>query len=216
MIKKAIETKFKDVDTKQGIVMGYFSIFGTKDHDGDIIVKGAYENTLRERGVDGKNLIAHLLDHDQRKAVGVIQVLKEDDIGLYYETKAGRHTLGRDFLYMAEDGIIKNHSVGFSVVSEERKKDANYMYELKLMEGSSLQFLGAHEDTPIVGVKSFEDSLEFLKTLRKSFRDNKHYTDETFIAIEKEIDLLKEELKQYVSKNRDEVINVYDLNYLYK
>lgn len=217
MIKKAIgiEGSLKDIDTKKGIVTGYFSAFGSKDHDGDIIVKGAYARVLRENGVEGKDLIAHLLDHNKNNAVGKIQVLKEDDFGLYYETKAGRHTSGRDFLYMAEDGIIKNHSVGFKVVKETQKSDANYMYDLELMEGSSLQFLGANENTPIMGVKSFEDNLEFLKKLRKSFRNNKYLTDETFKQIEIEIELLQKELKSYANDNKEDVKSVWNLENLY-
>lgn len=33
----------KDIDEKSGIVTGYFSIFGNKDSDNDVITKGAYK-----------------------------------------------------------------------------------------------------------------------------------------------------------------------------
>ncbi len=73
----------KDVDTKQGIVSGYFAAFGNKDSDGDIITPGAFTKTIAERGPDSQQLrIRHLQDHDYTKAVCRIQQLSEDTFGL--------------------------------------------------------------------------------------------------------------------------------------
>jgi len=181
MLYKGIDSGFKDIDEKQGIVTGYFAHFGSKDSDGDIIVKGAFAKTIQERGPEGSQLIKHLLDHNKQNAVGKITVLKEDNIGLYYESKAGSHTAGRDFLAMVTDGIINQHSFGFNRIPsrEVKKSDGNYMHEVAMKEGSSLQFLGANPNTPIVGIKSDEDVIDYMQTLEHAIKHGK-YSDETF------------------------------------
>lgn len=189
MLIKSIHSAIalKDIDVKQGLVSGYFAAFGSKDSDGDIIVKGAFANSIAKNGPQSNSpRIKHLLDHDRRNAVAVIQELKEDDFGLAYVSKAGRHKNGQDFLLMAEDGIITEHSHGFVVVKEQQKSDANYIEESNLYEGSSLQFWGANGNTPVTGVKSFEEVFDSLVILEKGFRNGK-YTDETFIKLEGKI-----------------------------
>ena len=180
-LTKNISQTIKDVDVKLGIVTGYFSKFGNIDSDGDIIQKGAYTKTISE----SFQRIKHLLDHDRTKAVGVLQVLKEDDFGLYYESKAGRHTLGQDFLLMAEDGIISEHSVGIYPIKQAKGDNgANVITEVRMLEGSSLQTWGANEHTPLTGIKSDKDIIQLLDAIQKALSTG-NYSDETFKEIEK-------------------------------
>jgi hypothetical protein len=86
MLVKSISAGFKDLDVKSGIVTGYFANFGSIDSDGDRIVKGAFAKTIKENGPQGTQLIKHLLDHNKNIAVGKLQELKEDEVGLYYES----------------------------------------------------------------------------------------------------------------------------------
>jgi len=167
----------KDVDTVKGIVTGYFSAFGNKDSDGDIIQFGAYTKSINENFPR----IKHLLDHDRTKAVGKLQILKQDSFGLYYESKAGRHTLGQDFLKMAEDGIITEHSVGIQAIKEHKSKEenANIITEVRLLEGSSLQTWGSNQFTPLMGIKSETDLMALFDTLEKALK-NGTYSDECF------------------------------------
>lgn len=217
MLTKGIPQGFKDVDVKQGIVSGYFAHFGSKDSDGDIIVKGAFSKTIRENGPESKHpRIKHLLDHNKKNAIATIQVLKEDDYGLYYESKAGRHTAGRDFLLMVEDGIITEHSHGYITLKEQQKSDANYIYENILLEGSSLQFWGANSNTPVLGVKSEEDLFNTLSMLEKAVR-NGRYSDETFIQLTERIKSLYDALKPSKDTSEEQKPTVYTkavLNFL--
>lgn len=194
MLTKSIALGFKDLDTKSGIVTGYFANFGSIDSDGDRIMPGAFSKTIRENGPEGTQLIKHLLDHNKNKAVGKLQVLKEDSVGLYYESKAGRHTDGRDFLLMAEDGIINQHSFGFRIIKEQKRADANEISEVAMYEGSSIQFLGANRNTPVTGIKSESDILEDLSLLERAMRNGK-YSDEAFLQIEEKIKSLYSLLK---------------------
>jgi uncharacterized protein len=110
--------------------------------------------------------------------------LYEDDFGLKYVSKAGRHTLGQDWLKMAEDGLISEHSVGFNTIKEKKEGDANVITEILLWEGSSLQAWGANYNTPIVGVKEVKEDLEGqIQRFEKALR-NGTYSDETFKKLE--------------------------------
>ena len=194
MQTKSIQIGFKDLDVNNGIVTGYFANFGSIDSDGDRILPGAFTKTIRENGPQGTQLIKHLLDHDRYKAIGKITLLKEDAVGLYYESKAGRHTNGRDFLLMAEDGIINQHSFGFRVIKEKKAMDANEIQEVAMYEGSSVQFLGANRNTPVTGIKSESDILADLELLEKAFKNGK-YSDAAFVQIEQKIKSLYAILK---------------------
>jgi HK97 family phage prohead protease len=205
MLVKSISAGFKDLDVKSGIVTGYFANFGSIDSDGDRIIKGAFAKTIRENGPQGTQLIKHLLDHNKNIAVGKLQELSEDEIGLYYESKAGRHTNGRDFLLMAEDGIINQHSFGFRIIKEQKRADANEISEVAMYEGSSIQFLGANRNTPVTGIKTESDILEDLGLLERAMRNGK-YSDAAFLQIEEKIKSLYAILKPDSTLVADEPI----------
>lgn len=175
---KSFANSIKDIDTKQGIVTGYFSAFDIKDSDGDIIRKGAFKKSIEDWFPKGR--IKHLLNHDPSKPLGVLKVLNEDNYGLYYESKIGKHNLAQDFLKMVESDIVKEHSIGFSIVRQQKGKEANELVDLKLFEGSSLTAWGANEHTPIMGMKSTVEIRDRIKTFEKFVRN----TDATDEAIE--------------------------------
>ena len=192
---KAISENFKDVDVKQGIVTGYLAHFGSKDADGDVIMEGSFTKSVSENGPEGTKRIKYLLDHKTDNAVGVFQQLKEDTNGLYYEAKIGRHQAGRDYLLMVEDEIINQHSIGFKRIKQEVKSDAKYIKEIRLYEGSGLQFWAANGNTPITGIKEMDmqGMISHLSMLNQGLKDGK-YSDETMIMIGNEIQQINNSL----------------------
>lgn len=192
--------QIKDADPKKGVVTGYLSGFGNKDSDGDIIVKGAFAKTIAENGPASlQPRIKHLLDHRTNQSLGKFLSLVEHDRGLYYESQIGTHALGVDFLKMAESGLISEHSIGYSVIKGQRiaLPDNNSAYEIqeiKLFEGSSLQFWGANPNTPLTGIKSETDLLHTLTLLEKALSDGT-FTDETFGLIEAKLSTVLAQLK---------------------
>jgi HK97 family phage prohead protease len=182
--------EFKDVDGRKGIVTGYFANFDSLDADGDIITKGAFTKTIAATGPgSAKPRIKHLLNHDPSQPLGVITVLKEDNKGLYYESKLGTHGLGMDFVKMVESNLITEHSIGYQVRTfkqvtpwdEYREGDVKReLTELKLWEGSSLKEWGSNANTPLTGMKSVEINklLNKAEAIEKFCRDSKA-TDET-------------------------------------
>jgi len=204
-LHKGFDLSFKDIDTNKGIVTGYFAAFDTKDSDGDLIEKGSFQKTIQERGPQGKQLIKWLLDHDKYKAIGKLTELREDNFGLYYEGKVGRHSLGKDFMLMVEDGIINQHSFGYRIIKDQYDRDSNVnrIKELMMFEGSPIQFLGANQNTPIVGIKSLEDAMQMCEKLNK-FIATSEATDETLKQLDEKLKSLRMEIEPLIHSNSPE------------
>lgn len=206
---KAFSGSIKDADVKQGVIKGLFAHFDSKDKHGDIILKGAFKKTIKELGPQGTDEIAHLLDHKGDHAVAKINELSEAEGGLRYVSTIGTHNAGQDFLKMVESGIIKFHSIGYSPIKEEydRELNVNFLKEIKLYEGSSLQFIAANHNTPILDLKSFDDEIEAFKflDLLEKFIKTTDCTDETIIKLENKFKSLSELLKPLddTSKNQE-------------
>lgn len=201
LVSDSLRLQIKDVDGKKGIVTGYFSDFNSIDSDGDIIKPGAFQKSISQNGPQSsKPRIKHLLNHDSSKPLGVLEVLKEDNKGLYYESRLGTHSLGVDFIKMVDSGLITEHSIGFQTIKYNQLKPwnewkqgeaARELTELKLYEGSSLTAWGANMNTPLTGLKTEQKVKKIndrIDVLIKALRDGS-FTDETF-------DLLEIELKQ--------------------
>jgi hypothetical protein len=196
MILKGLNQGFQDSDMKQGIVSGYFAVFGNKDLDGDIIEPGAFSKTVMERGPQGKQLIKYLLDHDKNKVVAKITNLYEDQKGLRYEAKIGSHAAGQDFQKMIESELINQHSFGFRTIKEmyDQQSKANLIKEVMMYEGSAVQFLGANPETTFIDLKSEADAFEYLARLEK-FVKTSDATDELIEKLENQLKSLLETLK---------------------
>jgi HK97 family phage prohead protease len=161
-----IPANITDVDTRKGVVTGYFSNFNSTDSDGDIIKPGAFARTIRERGPKSQQpRIKHLMNHDPAQPLGKLVELNEDSKGLAYESEIGKHTLGKDFLLMVDGGLITEHSIGYRVLRSKQlrpwedwwKNPAaggwREIIEMELREGSSLTAWGANPLTPITSSK---------------------------------------------------------------
>lgn len=201
-----LDATVKDVDGRKGIVTGYLNAFNNVDSDGDIIRPGAFTKTISENGPgSAKPRIKHLMNHDINMVPGVFQELKEDSRGLYYESKAGTHTLGQDFIKMVESGIITEHSIGFRTVKRNQLQDYEgyqknpsggwfEITEVKLWEGSSLTAWGANANTPITGMKGLSIDQQLEKMLDRSNALEKFCRNST--ASDETIELLLIEQKQ--------------------
>lgn len=180
---KSLVGELKDLDTSKRIVTGYLSAFGNKDHDGDIIVKGAFSKSINERKKD----IFFLNQHNWAQPHGKFNVLREDSKGLYFESAPlVDTTYSSDLLKLYDAGIVKEHSIGFVTMQSENdtKSNARMLTELKLFEGSNVT-LGANSNTPFTGMKSLnlKEIDEQSKLLIKAIR-NGTFTDDTFALLE--------------------------------
>jgi len=194
---KSLQESVKDVDTKGRTVTGYFSAFDNIDSDGDVIVPGAFERTIREQGPKSKNRIFHLFQHNAWKPLGKPKVLKEDGKGLYFETPFPDTTLANDTLKLYKAGIYNEHSIGYEVVNSDTEtrngQEVNVLKEIRLYEGSTVTW-GANAQTPMETIKSqFEDkdSMEDEISKIQKFLRNGDVTDETFELLEYKLEQIK-------------------------
>ena len=220
MILKGLNQGFADSDMKQGIVSGYFAMFGNKDLDGDVIEAGAFSKTVMERGPQGKQLIKYLLDHDKNKVVAKLTNLYEDEKGLRYEAKIGSHAAGQDFQKMIESELINQHSFGFRTIKEQYDADskANLIKEVMMYEGSAVQFLGANPETTFIDLKSEQDAFNYLERLEK-FVKTSDATDETLEKLENQLKSLLDILKPAdatLEETKAEAVEVITINDLKK
>lgn len=188
----------KDIDLSKRTVTGYFAAFNNVDSDGDIILPGAFKKTLKEN----KERIQHLLQHNITHPIAKIMSLGEDQKGLLFTSLMSESTLGNDTLIQLQEGILREHSIGFSTIKEQRQDDHNELIELKLWEGSTVTF-GANPNTPIVGIKTeLEKEAEALKRLEvlEKFMKNGTVSDDAFRSIEFQIMHIKNILSLNIKK----------------
>lgn len=191
--------EIKDVDSASRKVALYLSVFDVIDSDFDVIKKGAFKKSIQERGVDSTSnrKIQYLRFHDWEKPIGKFIELAEDEKGLYAVGELGRSTLGEDALKDYEDGIIREHSIGFKYVKDKVKfiEDGSTpiggfyeVSEVMLYEGSAVTF-GANEYTNVVGFKSENKTEEInkisseLETVIKALTNGKG-SDERLYSLE--------------------------------
>ena len=188
-----------DVDQIKGIVTGYFSKFGNRDSDGDIVMPGAYKKTLKENGPEsGKPRILHLYMHDATQVLAKPFVLKENKEGLYFESKISQTALGKDVLQLYMDKVLTEHSIGYQIVKREvdEEEETQKLVELKLWEGSTVSW-GANMEAVVETVKSGEANKQTINwlfskmdALESAIRGS--YTDDTARQLEISLNQIKQ------------------------
>lgn len=185
--EKVSALSFK-ADTESRKVKGYFSAFNVIDSDADVILAGAFTKSIQEHGPNSTSnrKIAHLAFHDTRRPVGTINVLEEDEKGLYFESTLGTHTDAEDAMKMYNEMTIREHSIGFQYIPKKMKfveveeseiekvleiyPNSNLgavkswggyfeISEVKLFEGSYVTF-GANPETPNETLKTQDQIIE--------------------------------------------------------
>lgn len=193
-----------DVDMTNRIVMGYAAKFGNIDLHGDMIMPGAFTKTIQERGPQGKNEIWFLHNHSSDSPLGKPSVLKEDNFGLYFEAAIIDTEIGEDILKLYENGLINQHSIGFSTIKESKVEEGNQkpyyqIQEVKLYEFSSVLW-GANPETPFLGLKSMDAKglQDRFDKLYKQLRSG-NLKNETYELIEIEYNFIKSELFKLIN-----------------
>lgn len=160
-----------DEESGGWIVEGYASIFGNVDSYGDVVQKGAFSKTVKERMPKGK--IRFFWDHMQ--PLGVPLSLEEDEQGLKFRGRISKTALGQDVKTLVEDGAVGDFSFGYDLVGGESKNKPNEhgglnVTEVKLWE-VSLVGIGANEEAMLTGVKSLQNQYESVKSEFDAMRE---------------------------------------------
>lgn len=167
---KSHNLTIKDLDAGSNQVAMYLSSFDTLDSDNDIIKKGSFKKSIQERGPKSASnrKIAFLRFHNWEMPIGKFLELAEDDKGLYAVAKLSSSTDGMNAMADYEEGIIREHSIGFKYMKDKMRfvdvetMESGGFYEInevQLYEGSAVTF-GANEYTNVVEVAKSEGIIE--------------------------------------------------------
>lgn len=155
---------YKSVTNSRDIkISGYASIFGIVDHHNDIVVKGAFANSIKNKG----DSIKFLWQHDQKEPIGKIDYISEEERGLYIEATITSGTRkGLEAIDLLKKNILDGLSIGFNVVeSTFDEKHHRVISNLDLWEVSLVTF-PANEGSKIFQQKNIDykliQALEYL------------------------------------------------------
>ncbi len=128
-----------------GEFVGYGSVFGNEDSQGDVVMPGAFKQTLKEWGAKG-DLPPVLWQHLASEPIGIYTKMREDDHGLLVE---GRLLINDDLLARRayshlRAGSVKGLSVGYNVPKGGGQWDEDAgvyrLSEIQLFEVSLVTF----------------------------------------------------------------------------
>lgn len=159
------EIKEVDEDSKTGFISGYASVFGTVDQGFDIVHRGAFTKTIKDK----KGVFPHLLDHNPYKPAGFSSKTEEHERGLYYEAELKLHDPDVKQRYELAKLALKystsyGNSFGYRAIKydfEDIESDdgvpitVRHLREVKLYEKSLVTF-PMHTDAGVLDVKSFQ------------------------------------------------------------
>ncbi len=144
----------KDASIEGRTITGYAAAFGNIDHGRDVIKKGSFKKTLKERGDRVKVFYNHMTP------IGKPEAMKEDDNGLYTESRISGTPKGDEVLELAKDGVITEMSFAYEAVDYQinEKDGVRTLKEVKLYEYGPVDF-AMNEQATISGVKALADRL---------------------------------------------------------
>lgn len=123
-----------------GYFEGYASLFGIPDLSRDIVLRGAFSETLQNTGVRGVRM---LWQHDPAEPIGIWLNLREDSKGLYGLGQLNLDTQrGNELDALIKQGAVDGLSIGFRVKRFRRdiKGQGREILSLDLWEISLVSF----------------------------------------------------------------------------
>jgi hypothetical protein len=101
------------------VFVGYASLFGAKDAQGDIVMPGAFLDCLRRKGPAG---IRMLFQHNPAEPIGTWLEMQETERGLHVRGRLDCYVQrGRELLSLLETKGLDGLSIGFKTVSASRE-----------------------------------------------------------------------------------------------
>jgi uncharacterized protein len=142
--------------TEQGQFQGLASVYGNVDLGGDVVVAGAFQKTLADRGGE----VPILWQHDLKSPIGLGK-LTDTASGLAIE---GQLILAdvpkaREAYSLLKAKVLRGLSIGYESVKSDVKDGIRFLRELKLYE-VSLVTVAMNELAQVAAVKANDDDLE--------------------------------------------------------
>lgn len=174
-----MERLYKSFELKEGengIVEGYASTWTkTPDSYGDIVIKGAFTDTLKKRKATG-HPFPLCFNHDFDQIIGAVFEAEEDDYGLKIKASFLNTPAAQEKRELVKEGIVWQFSFAYSVLgweepTEEEKKQGifNKLTKLELYE-VSLVPVPANQTAIVTDIKK-DDNIEEKSGKRNSAKD---------------------------------------------
>lgn len=165
-----------------GFFSGYLSVFGVVDAYRDIVMPGAFAESLA-RWQEKKMLPPVLWQHRSGEPIGPFTKMVEDGRGLYVEGKLLVNEVQRakEAHALLKAGAISGMSIGYETIGEEIDKEqrARKLTKLELWEGSIVTF-PANPDARVDAVKAAAaDLASAIEWLDKAIKLHQAHMDGT-------------------------------------
>ena len=163
LLRKTFPLELKEI-SEEGHFNGYGSVFDVVDSWDDVIVKGAFKNSIEKK----KPIM--LWQHDSAEPIGVYESVREDDVGLWLEGKLLLDVeKGREAYVFLKNRIVSGLSIGFIPLAWEMEKrngkQVRVVKDVDLWEVSLVTF-PANDKARIGDVKSIETVRDVESLLR--------------------------------------------------
>lgn len=174
------EHKYKSFEMKaqeNGTISGYFSTYDKEpDSYGDIIVPGAFTNTLKKREETG-HPFPLCFNHDFSAVIGAVKSVKDTEKGPYIEAEFLDTQLAQDVRKMLMSGAIYQFSFAYDVLKartpyedEAKAGVMNVLEEVEVYE-ISVVTVPANQNAVATEVKSVDLETKQGKRNSKSDED---------------------------------------------
>lgn len=164
LTKEFVSFEIKKMPDETGIFEGYGSVFGNVDGGRDIVLRGAFSDSIA-RWKSKSRMPKLLWQHDTREPLGVWTDMAEDDHGLFMKGKLTKGVRRADEAHaLMKDGAIDGLSIGYRTLEDDYDRELNVrkLKKLDLME-VSIVTLPMNDAATVTGVKAAET----VKTIRQ-------------------------------------------------
>lgn len=162
LITKSVSFEMKREPDEDGTIEGYASVFEVVDNGMDVVAPGAFRKSLGS----GRK-IRMLWQHDPEHPIGVWDVVREDERGLYVKGRISKDvSKGAEAIALYRMGAMDGLSIGFRTISASpegngrvRRIDEAELWEVSLVTMPM-------NEMAVASVKSIRTIREFERALR--------------------------------------------------
>lgn len=201
------ETKGKSTEDDDFFYIKGYASTRDKDLVNDVVMEDAFADSIKEWS-EGRHKIKVLFGHDKNLPIGRLDLIREDEKGLYVEFVLPKEDefVRTRIIPQVKIGSIDSMSIGYSVQDEEFRDGVNHLKKVTLHEFSLVVF-PANPRANITDFKSLTiDNLKEIdaKKLEQCLKEGTVFSQS---AAKKLVSLAKDGLQCEVeSKQREAVV----------
>jgi uncharacterized protein len=174
MARKTLDFRFDLKAAKEdGTFEGYGSVFNITDGGGDVVLPGAFAESLAAQKAAGR-LPAMLWQHCQAEPIGIYTSMEEDAVGLKVVGQLALKTArGAEAYELMKMGALSGLSIGYVVRDDswDRLTGVRTLKKLDLYEVSPVTF-PMNDASRVSSVKSAIEEIKNLRDAEHFLRDS--------------------------------------------